>query len=148
MKRIALILLLATMIPTTARGLDAGTGVADITPDVTAFKVPMAGYGARLGRPAKGVHDPLHAKILFLRDAKIQLALIACDLRSITPELKTQVLAKTADVGLTPDTLVYVRLAHARRPLDVPRKILADAVWHIRPEDRRNHECEHRQRRP
>ena len=44
-----------------AAALEVGVGVADITPDVETFRVPMAGYGARLGAPSKGVHDRLHA---------------------------------------------------------------------------------------
>jgi hypothetical protein len=84
-----------------AWGLDVGTGVADITPNVKAYKVPMAGYGARGNKPSTGVHDPLHAKVLFLRDGKVQAALITCDLRSITSEYKKQVVAKTASLGFT-----------------------------------------------
>lgn len=105
MFRFAAFLLVITLMAPFAHALDAGTGVADITPDVKAFKVPLAGYGARMGKPSSGVHDPLHAKVLYLRDASIRLALITCDLRSITPELKSQVAEKTADLGLTADTL-------------------------------------------
>lgn len=91
---------------TEARALDVGTGSADITPDVKAYSVPLAGYGAREGKPATGVHDPLHAKVLYLRDGKTAMALITCDLRSITPELKSQVLQKSAGLGLTADNLL------------------------------------------
>ncbi|MDX9974298.1 MAG: neutral/alkaline non-lysosomal ceramidase N-terminal domain-containing protein [FCB group bacterium] len=94
-----------------AWGLDAGTGVADITPDVKAYKVPMAGYGARDNKPATGVHDPLHAKVLFLRDGDVQVALITCDLRSITAEYKNQVVAKTASLGFTADN-VFMAASH------------------------------------
>jgi len=85
--------------------LEVGAAACDITPDVSAHKVPLAGYGARKGQPATGVHDPLHAKVLFLRDGQRSMALVACDLRSVTPQLKHQALQKTGDLGLTPDTL-------------------------------------------
>ncbi len=88
-----------------AWALDAGTGVADITPDVKAFKVPLAGYGARGNRPSTGVHDPLHAKVLFLRSGDVRMALITCDLRSITRELKDQVIEKSAGLGITTENL-------------------------------------------
>ena len=52
---------------TPMKALEVGVASCDITPDVKAHAVPMAGYGARKGQPATGVHDPLHAKILFLR---------------------------------------------------------------------------------
>lgn len=91
--------------------LEAGMGVADITPDVSAFKVSMAGYGARMGRPATGVHDPLHAKVLFLRDGARSMALVACDLRSSTPEFKAQIVQKVSDCGLGQDS-VFVAASH------------------------------------
>src|SRR5207249_3689109 len=89
----------------TAPGMEVGVASCDITPDVNAHKVPLAGYGARRGKPATGVHDPLHAKVLFLREGKKTMALVTCDLRSVTPQLKELALQKAADVGLTADTL-------------------------------------------
>jgi len=96
---------------TSAEALEVGAGVADITPDVNAFKVPMAGYGARLGRPATGVHDPLHAKVLYMKGGERRMALITCDLRSSTPEFKGQIVQKCADLGLTLDS-VFVAGSH------------------------------------
>src|SRR5207249_1058002 len=89
----------------TAPGLEVGVASCDITPDVNAHKVPLAGYGARKGKPSTGVHDPLHAKVLFLRDGRKSMALVTCDLRSVTPQLKQQALQKAADLKLSPDTL-------------------------------------------
>jgi len=91
--------------------LEIGTGIADITPDTNAFKVPMAGYGSRLGRPAKGVHDPLHAKVLYLTDGVQCMAVITVDLRSSTPEFKGQIVSKTADLGLTQGN-VFIAASH------------------------------------
>ena len=89
----------------TTNALEIGAAACDITPDVTAHKVPLAGYGARKNKPSTGIHDPLHAKVLFLRDGKKSMALVTCDLRSVTPLLKQQSLQKAADLGLTTDTL-------------------------------------------
>src|SRR5882762_2092036 len=79
-----------------AKALEVGAASSDITPDVTGHKVPMAGYGARKGKPSVGVHDPLHAKVLFFRDGKKSMALVTCDLRSVTPQLKQQALQKAS----------------------------------------------------
>jgi len=86
--------------------LDVGVGTADITPDVKTYSVPMSGYGARRGNPSTGVHDPLHAKVLYLRDRDTSMALITCDLRSITPEFKGQIVKKSASHGLTLDNVL------------------------------------------
>jgi hypothetical protein len=88
-----------------ADALEVGVAGCDITPDVTRYKVPLAGYGARKGQPATGMHDPLHAKVLFFRDGKTSMAVVTCDLRSVTPQLKQQTLQNAADLGLTADTL-------------------------------------------
>jgi len=95
----------ALLVAASANALEIGTASCDITPDVIGHKVPLAGYGARQGRPATGVHDPIHAKVLFFRDAKKSMAVVTCDLRSVTPQLKEQALQKATDLGLTVDTL-------------------------------------------
>jgi len=94
-----------------AAAVEVGVSVADITPDVTRYCVPMAGYGARLGKPSTGVHDPLHANVLYFRDGETQMALITCDLRSITPEFKTQIVEKSAGQGFTRDN-VFISASH------------------------------------
>jgi hypothetical protein len=100
---------LITMPP--AFAVDVGLGVADITPDVNRYRVPLAGYGARLGRPATGVHDPLYAKVMYFRDGETKMALITCDLRSCTPEFKGQIVQKCTEHGLTSDR-VFVAPSH------------------------------------
>lgn len=99
------ILLGASLTVAPTKALEAGVASCDITPDVKAHAVPLAGYGARKGQPSTGVHDPLHAKVLFLRDGRKAMALVTCDLRSVTPQLKQLALQKVGDLGLTPDTL-------------------------------------------
>ncbi len=94
-----------------AAAVEVGVAVADITPDVAKHRVPMAGYGARMGKPATGVHDPLRAKVLYFRNAETQMGLITCDLRSITPEFKTQIVEKSAAQGFTQDN-VFISASH------------------------------------
>lgn len=99
------LMLLLSALP--AAGLvEAGVASCDITPDVEAYRVPLAGYGARFGRPATGVHDRLHAKVLFFRAGDAAMALVTADLRSITPELKQQVLDRCGAIGLTRENLL------------------------------------------
>lgn len=109
-----------------ATSLEIGVGVADITPDVHAFRVPMAGYGAREGKPATGVHDPLRAKVLYLRDGETSMALITCDLRSITPDFKAQILRKSGGLGLSANNLL-VAASHTH---DGP-SIYAEKFWQL-----------------
>lgn len=107
---ISLLLLAAFALPA-AQALDVGVAACDITPDVTTYQVPLAGYGARQGKPAEGVHDPLKAKVLYLRDGKTEVALITCDLRSITPEFVNQIAEKSRSLGSVSDAL-FVCASH------------------------------------
>jgi hypothetical protein len=103
--KLGIILCCLALTASSAAALDVGVGAADITPDVETYRVPMAGYGARR-KPSEGVHDPLHAKVLYFRDGDRSMALITCDLRSITPEFKNQIVEKSAEHGFTTDNIL------------------------------------------
>jgi hypothetical protein len=62
-------------------GLEVGFGQADITPDVQAKPVWLAGYGHN--RQATGVHDPLWARAVVLNDGGAKIALVSVDLVGI-----------------------------------------------------------------
>ncbi len=107
---VSLLFLIVLAVPA-ARALDVGVAACDITPDVKAYQVPLAGYGAREGKPAEGVHDPLKAKVLYLRDGTTEAALITCDLRSITPEFVNQIAEKSRSLGSVSESL-FVCASH------------------------------------
>ena len=58
--------------------VEVGFGKADITPDLQAKPVWIAGYGHN--RKATGVHDPLWARAVVLKDGNSKIALVAVDL--------------------------------------------------------------------
>jgi len=68
--------------PSHAGDLQAGLAVVDITPPVP-FR--MCGYFNE--RLSTGVHDPLHAKALVLRQGDRQLAMVMCDLIGISSDI-------------------------------------------------------------
>jgi CheY-like chemotaxis protein len=74
-----LILALGALQAVPAGALDAAAAKVDITPDLAAEKTWLAGFGAK-GRTPKGVHDPLHARILLLREGQTVVAVVALDL--------------------------------------------------------------------
>lgn len=61
-----------------AKSLQVGFAETDITPQVGERPVWMAGYLP--GRPASGVHDPLMARCLVLRDGTTKMAFVSVDL--------------------------------------------------------------------
>ncbi len=86
---LAILLLASLRIPTGAAVLEAGVAEVDITPPLGHR---MAGYFNE--RLATGVHDPLHAKTIVLRQGRQRVALIFCDILGITREVSTQARAR------------------------------------------------------
>lgn len=54
----------------------AGVGKSDITPPVG---TPLAGYGARLGKPSTGIHDPTEARALVIDNGTEKIAFLSVD---------------------------------------------------------------------
>lgn len=79
MSRALLLALLALAGALPARALEAAATKVDITPDLRSEKVWLAGFGAKGRRPA-GVHDPLYARIVLLREGRQTIALVGLDL--------------------------------------------------------------------
>ena len=76
--RVLVLVVLAGM-SLSARALDVGFGEVEITPEVGGKeKVWLAGYSA--GRAATGVHDPLMARCVVLKDGEQKIALVSVDL--------------------------------------------------------------------
>lgn len=72
-----------------APALEAGAAKVEITPPVG---TPLNGYGARMGRPSLGVHDPLWARALYLDDGETSIFLVNLDLCMVNRELRARVL--------------------------------------------------------
>ncbi len=89
-----------------ASPLEAGVGVANITPDTEKFKVPLGGYGERMNKPATSIHDYTMAKALILRQGDKKFALVTLDLLGIPRSLRDQVLARIKDTGISSDNLM------------------------------------------
>lgn len=78
-------MLLSLLLLAQAPVLDVGVAQVDITPPVG---MPLAGYYST--RLATGTHDPLHAKAIALRANGLTVALVACDLTNLPPEVVEQ----------------------------------------------------------
>ena len=70
--------------------------------------VPLAGYGARHGRPSLGVHDPLLARACALSDGADTILIVSVDLVAVTEELYKAVYARVAAElpGIGPEDLL------------------------------------------
>lgn len=70
--------------------LMAGVGKADITPPAG---TPSAGYGGRMGRGMKGVHDPLLATAVALDNGEKKLAFCGVDHLGMTSDMIQEIIA-------------------------------------------------------
>ncbi len=75
-----LTIIAALAAPLSAQQLLAGTAQVVITPPMG---MPMAGYYSP--RASTGVHDDLYAKALVLRQSKVSIALVVCDVITSPP---------------------------------------------------------------
>lgn len=56
--------------------LKAGAAKVDITPPIG---TTLSGFGARMGKPSTGVHDPLYARCLVLDNGKEKIGMVSID---------------------------------------------------------------------
>ncbi|MDX1383417.1 MAG: neutral/alkaline non-lysosomal ceramidase N-terminal domain-containing protein, partial [Thermoanaerobaculia bacterium] len=90
--RVGLLLLLVAA-PTLAE-LQAGVGIADITPPLG---TPSAGYGDRRGAGMEAVHDPLLATAVAIDDGETRVVLVGVDHLGYDHEMVDAVVAAVAD---------------------------------------------------
>ncbi len=82
-----------------AAELTAGTARIDLTPPME-MNVAWGGYGARMSRPAEGVHDRVFAKALVVSDGDRQFALVTADILGFPPAFKPVLVGRLAGVRM------------------------------------------------
>jgi len=87
--------------------LKAGVAVVDLTPPLE-LKSPLGGYGARMNKPAEGVHDRIFAKALVLSDGTRKFALVTADMLGFPPPVKPAVLDQLAEKGWTSEQVILL----------------------------------------
>ncbi len=92
-----------------AAGAELRAGVAriDLTPPLN-LKPALGGYGARMNRPATGVHDRILAKALVLSDGTRKFAIVTADALGFAPPVKTHVLDRLAAKGWTASNVMLL----------------------------------------
>ena len=91
-----------------AAQLEAGVAVVDITAPVG---YRMSGYFRE--RPSTGVHDPLHAKAVVLRQNDVSAALVFCDLIGMAPEVSSPARQRAAASTGIPAGNILIAATHS-----------------------------------
>ena len=99
MRAISLLCVLFLLLGTVAfagEPLVAGVSRVNLTPPLD-WKFPLGGYGARMNKPAEGVHDWIWAKGLVLQQGHRRFALVTLDIVGLPPNIKPEVLDKLGE---------------------------------------------------
>ncbi len=85
--------------------LKVGWGTASITPP---FPAPMAGYSARMGKPATGVHDEIQVKAVAFNDGADTAVVVGADMLLIPPNVADAVREAVAkETPLTANSIFF-----------------------------------------
>jgi hypothetical protein len=95
----------------------AGVARVDLTPPL-AMKAALGGYGARLSKPATGIHDAVWAKALVLSSGERRFALVTADVLAFPPQFKGAVLAQLTNGAWTADRVLLLP-SHSHTSLDM-----------------------------
>lgn len=94
-----------------------GVARVDLTPPL-AMKSPLGGYGARMNRPAEGVHDRIFAKALVITDGENKFALVTADLLGFAPPVKPDIVQRLADQGWSSEQIMLLP-SHSHTAIDM-----------------------------
>src|SRR6516162_6729143 len=78
--------------------LRAGVARVDLTPPLE-MKAALGGYGARMSKPAIGVHDAIWAKALVLAQDERKFVLVTADVLAFPPGFKAAVIERLVTNG-------------------------------------------------
>ncbi len=111
------VLFLALVTRVSAAELSAGVARVDLTPPLE-MNATLGGYGARMSRPAEGVHDPIHAKALVLAAGDRRFVLLTADILGFPPAFKPRLLERLAAAGWTSEQIMLLP-SHSHTSIDM-----------------------------
>ena len=89
------------------QGLTANVACVNLTPPIK-MKFALGGYGARMSKPAEGVHDRIWAKALVLKQGNKKYAIVTIDVLALSPNVKPQLIQKLSANGWKEDNIMLL----------------------------------------
>lgn len=99
--------LVLTVLFSNGKGLTANVATVDITPPLE-MKYTLGGYGERMNKPAEGIHDPIMAKALIIRDVEKKYAIVTIDILGLPSNVKPDLLKRIAAKGWSADNIMLL----------------------------------------
>jgi Neutral/alkaline non-lysosomal ceramidase, N-terminal len=97
--------------------LRGGAARVDLTPPLE-MKAALGGYGARMSKPATGVHDAIWAKALVLAKGERRFALVTADVLAFPPGFKAAVLDRLGTNGWSANQVLLLA-SHSHASIDM-----------------------------
>ena len=97
--------------PSTAFSI--GFGKTNITPSQP---IPTAGYGKRMGKPYRAVHDSIYARAMVITNGVNKVAIVSADLLIIPPTVTAILEAKLRTIGFSLDN-TYLGATHSHNSI-------------------------------
>ncbi|HQR08645.1 MAG TPA: neutral/alkaline non-lysosomal ceramidase N-terminal domain-containing protein [Gemmatales bacterium] len=97
--------------------LTAGVARVDLTPPIS-MKASLGGYGARMSKPAEGVHDRVWLKCVVLNDGTKRLAIVTADSLCFPYPIRQAVMAKLKENNVNVDE-VLILPSHTHTSFDL-----------------------------
>ncbi|HMP15534.1 MAG TPA: neutral/alkaline non-lysosomal ceramidase N-terminal domain-containing protein [Gemmatales bacterium] len=95
----------------------ASVARVDLTPPMS-MKATLGGYGARMSKPAEGVHDRVWLKCIVLKDDNRRLALITADTLCFPPPVRQAVLKQLEEKQIAVDEIMILP-SHSHNSFDL-----------------------------
>ena len=100
-----------------ATTIEANVAVIKLTPPLE-MGYTLGGYGARMSKPAEGIHDDIWAKALVLNDGDKKYAIITLDILGLPPNVKPQVVEKLNQKEWTEENIMLLP-SHSHTSLEM-----------------------------
>ena len=97
--------------------LRAGVSRIDLTPPAE-MKAALGGYGARMSKPAVGVHDSVWAKALVLSQGDRRCAVVTADVLAFPHKFKAAVVERVSPEGWSTDQILLLP-SHSHTSIDM-----------------------------
>ncbi|MCK5463356.1 MAG: neutral/alkaline non-lysosomal ceramidase N-terminal domain-containing protein [Bacteroidales bacterium] len=95
----------------------ANVAVIQLTPPLE-MGYTLGGYGARMSKPAEGIHDDIRAKALVLDDGNKKYAIITLDILGLPPNVKPRVIEKLNKKEWTEENILFLP-SHSHTSLEM-----------------------------
>ena len=100
-----------------ASAIEANVAVVKLTPPLE-MGYTLGGYGARMSKPAEGIHDDIWAKALVLSDGRKKYAIVTLDVLGLPPNVKPQVIENLNQEGWTEENILLLP-SHSHTSLEM-----------------------------